>query len=461
VYTRRTDRRALAIVFFSAFVMCALVCKSHVFGWNDGSRVATVDALTASHTFVIDGSPFERGLGDEIRFHGHTYSDKQPLLPLLAAAVMFAVAPLGITLRQTPGTAIYLLTLFTVGLWFAVGCCYAFQFQRLLGFDRKVAGAVAALTGLGTLALPYAAVFANHVPCGAAALAGCYHLVRARRGGRFDAALGGLFFSIAYAFDAASALFAVTALVLLWGGSLRSALLCGAAALPVVVLQAAFNAAISGSVIPAAYNAAVWSGSGPSPQGIGASQMLHAHSPGLYVRFLVNELVGEKGLFSFTPLAALAGYGLVAMWRAPAEMRRIALAVAATVAVFVFAIVFLSDDTATANFGERRYVDVFFVLCVALGPALAAVRSALGAFVARLLMASSIAIATLGTVNPFAGSAGEWGVLRGAAEFGALAHRAHVQAALDLVLVAGLIAAVVRLTPLGTAAAASAAPRRT
>lgn len=459
MYTRRMDRRALAVVFVAAFVVSALVCKTHVGGWNDGSRIATVDALTASGTFAIDGSPFERGLGDKISFRGHTYSDKQPLLPLLGAGVMAAAAPLGITLRQTPATAIYLLTLFTVGIWFAIGCCYAFAFQRLLGFDKQVAGAVAALTGLGTLALPYAAVLANHVPCGAAALAGCYHLVRTRRAARpFDAALGGLFFSLAYAFDAASAIFVVTVAVLLWGGSLRAALLCCAAAIPAIVLQAAFNTAISGSVIPAAYNAAVWSGSGPAPLGIGASQMLHPHAPGLYLQFLVNELIGEKGLFSFTPLTLLAGYGIAVMWRTSAEMRRIAVAVATTVVVVVFAIVFLQDDTATANFGERRYVDVFFLMGVALGPALAAVRGALGTLFARLLIVSSIAIAALGTVNPFAGNAGEWGVLRGAAEFVALAHRAHIQAAFDIVLLAAVIAAVVRLTPVGVAASPRLGP---
>ena len=73
----------------------------------------------------------------------------------------------------------------------------------------------------------------------------------------------GFFFSLAYAFDAASALFAVTVVVLLWGGSLRTALVCCAAAIPVVALQAAFNVAISGSIIPTAYNAAVWTGPVP------------------------------------------------------------------------------------------------------------------------------------------------------------------------------------------------------
>ena len=127
------DRRHLLFVFVAALALCALVTKSHVLGWNDGSRVATVDALTAARTFQIDGSPYAAGLGDEIRFRGRTYSDKPPLLSVLGAGVAAALAPAGITLRRTPGTAIYLVTLFTVGVWFAIGCTYAFAFQRLLG----------------------------------------------------------------------------------------------------------------------------------------------------------------------------------------------------------------------------------------------------------------------------------------------------------------------------------------
>src|SRR5665213_987837 len=154
----QTDRRVVALLFLIALAVCALVTKPRVVSWNDGSRIATVDALTADGTFRIDGSPFAVGLGDKIRFHGATYSDKPPLLALCAAAVALAVAPAGVSLRHTPGTAIYLVTLFTVGVWFAVGCCCAYAFARYLGLARNVAVAVAALTGVGTLALPYATV---------------------------------------------------------------------------------------------------------------------------------------------------------------------------------------------------------------------------------------------------------------------------------------------------------------
>src|SRR5665213_2377956 len=201
----QTDRRVVALLFLIALAVCALVTKPRVVSWNDGSRIATVDALTADGTFRIDGSPFAVGLGDKIRFHGATYSDKPPLLALCAAAVALAVAPAGVSLRHTPGTAIYLVTLFTVGVWFAVGCCCAYAFARYLGLARNVA----------------------------VALAGCFSAVRARDGARWAAPLAGLFFALAYAFDAAGILLALAGAIVLWGAPLRTWLAALAAGLPV------------------------------------------------------------------------------------------------------------------------------------------------------------------------------------------------------------------------------------
>jgi hypothetical protein len=440
------DRRRIAIIFCVAFVLCAIVTKRHVVSWNDGSRIATVDALTADHTFRLDGSPFAVKLGDKIIARGHTYSDKPPLLAVLGAGVALAVAPLGVSLRQTPAPAVYLVTLFTVGVWFAIGCCYAYAFQRRLGLGPRTASAVAALTGVGTLALPYATVLTNHVPCGAAALAACYHLARARDGGVRDAALGGMFIGLAYAFDAAGVVFALAGAILLWGAPLRLWLAGVAAGLPIVALQLAYNRAITGSIMPPVFNAAVWND--PSlPLQSWSSQVFHVFTAADYFGFVVNLLVGSRGLFSFTPLMLLVAYGLLLMWRAGGAQRRVAAAVLATAAVFFVLIVFLQNDADARNFGERRYVDLFFVLCVALGPALSALRGTVAVAAARVLVAASVAIAALGTVAPFAGAAGESGFAFGAAEFAALARRAPVQAALDVLLAIVLIALVLRLMP--------------
>ena len=452
---RNVERRTAVIVFALAFALCALLTKAHVTGWNDGSRFATIDSITANHTVAIDASPFAVGLGDEIRYRGTTYSDKPPLLPLLGAGVATLLAPLGITLRHTPGTAIYLITLMTVGVAFAAGCVYAFKFAQLLGYDRRLAAAVAALTGAGTLALPYATVLSNHVPCGAAALAAAYHLVRGRDGAVSQAALGGALFGLAYAFDGAGAIFAVTAVVLLWGAPFRQWLVCTAAGLPFLALQLAYNLRISGSMLPTALNASVWND--PSLLGYSwAAKVFAVYPPEHYLRLAFDLLIGSKGLFLLTPLMFVAAYGFTLMLRTPGTMRRVAIAVLATTVVYFTLVVLLQNDTESKNFGERRYVDLFFLLGIAFGPALAVVRGVAAVVAVRLAIASSVTIAALGTVVPFGGNAGESGFVFGSAAFAALERRAPVQAVLDVVLLLVILALVLRLVPLG----ASPAPQR-
>jgi hypothetical protein len=452
------DRRTSIVVFLVALAFCAALTKSHVSSWSDRSRVATVDALTSRGTFAIAGSPYAIGLGDAISFRGTTYSDKPPLLSLLATAVVLLAAPFGVTLQQTPGAAIYLMTLLTVGVWYAIGCAYAYAFQRLLGFERRIALAVAALTGAATLALPYAVVLTNHVPCGAAALAGCYHLVRARAGGTLHAALAGSFFALAYAFDAAGVLLAIAGVVLLWGRPARRWLIAIAAGLPVVALQMAYNVHVSGSILPTAFTGGVWSATAPIPAWATEPQPFVLQSPGDYVRFAATVLVGGKGLLSYTPLVLVAAYGLAVMWRAGGGLRRLAVAIVATTAVLVVMIVALQNqDVRAQNFGERRYADLFFILCVALGPALASIRGRAAAFAVRACAALSVAIAALGTVAPFGGEAGESGFSFASAAFAALYRRSPVQAALDVLLLAVVVVFVVRLLP---APVTRAAPRR-
>ena len=435
----------MLVIFLVALAFCAALTKSHVTSWSDRSRIATVDALTSRGTFVITGSPFSENLGDEITFHGKTYSDKPPLLSLLATAVALVAAPFGTSLRQTPATAIYLMTLFTVGVWFAIGCVYAFAFARLLRFERRIATAVAALTGVATLALPYAIVLTNHVPCGAAGLAGCYHVVRARNGEAAHAALAGLFFALAYAFDAAGILLAVAGAVLLWGQPARRWLIAIAAGLPVIVLQMAYNVHVSGSVLPTAFTGSVWT-TAPIPAGATEPQPFLLHSAGDYAQAALHVLVGGKGLLSYTPLVFVAAYGLAVMWRTGPVMRRLAAAIVATTVLFVVTIVALqSQDAQAQNFGERRYVDVFFVLCVALAPALAAVRGIVAAFAVRLAIVASVAIAALGTVAPFGGEAGEPGFAFASAAFVALYHRSPFQAALDGLVLIVVIVVLLRL----------------
>jgi hypothetical protein len=440
------DRRVGIAVFVIAFGLCALLTKTHVTSWNDGSRIATVDALTANKTFVIDGSPFAVNLGDKILFRGRHYSDKPPLLSLCAAGIAILAAPLGITLRHTPGTAIYLITLLTVGIWFAVGCCYAYAFQRLLGFSPRVGAAVAALSGVGTLALPYATVLTNHVPCGAAALAGCYHLVRARDEGWVHDVLAGAFFALAFAFDASGIVLASAGVVLLWRAPARRWLLCIAAGSPIVALQLMYNMLVSGSILPTAFTAGVWT-EFPLKPGASAPQPFELLSAADYARLAANLLFGGKGLLSYTPLVLVASYGVVVMHRAGGLMRRVAYAIVVATALYFVMILTLQNDFAAQNYGERRYVDLFFLMAVAIGSALTLVRSRLAVAGTRLCIVLSVCIAALGTVAPFGGAQGQSGFSFGSAEFAALMRRAPIQAGVDVLVLIVIIALVLWLVP--------------
>ena len=144
-----------------------------------------------------------------------------------------------------------------------------------------------------------------------------------------------------------------------------------AACVPVVAAQLAFNEAVSGALGPPAMNQASWAD--PSSPFHRADQaLLRFSSAGDYLRYAAYLLVGDKGLISYTPLALVCAYGFVRMAAAPGVMRRIALAIAATFVLYFVLMVAFTDDYGALNYGQRRYVDLFFLLCVGLGPALAA-----------------------------------------------------------------------------------------
>jgi hypothetical protein len=440
---RRPGRVAILVVCL-AFVLCAGLTKRHVVSWNDASRFATVDALVADHSFAIDGSAYTAATGDKIRVRGRTFSDKPPLLSALGAVVAAVLGTIGISLRRTPETAIYLITLLTVGTAFTIGCAYAFAFQRRLGFDERRSAAVAAATGLGTLALPYATVFTNHVPAGVAGLAGTYYLMFERTRPR-GAILAGLCLSLAYAFDPGAVVFAVLAIVMLAGSPPRTIALFMAACVPVVALQVGYNFIVTGSALPPIFNHAVWSD--PSlPEYIApATPLVTRFSLPSYLSFVLEQSIGSKGLFVFTPLAAVGVFGLVKMWRAGADLRRLATAIAATAIVLFGLIVVFQNDEFSRNFGERRYVDIAFLGCTSLGVACASVRGALGSIVVRIAVGASVLIAALGTVAPFAGGYNQSGFVFAWQELGTIAHRNVAQACEDVFAACVLLALVLWL----------------
>jgi hypothetical protein len=91
------------VVVLSATAVAAVSARSYVGGWNDGSRLATVECLVDHETWAIDESIFVRpplkpdlnsagdppplaGTQDKLLIGGRYYSDKSPVPAVLMAA---------------------------------------------------------------------------------------------------------------------------------------------------------------------------------------------------------------------------------------------------------------------------------------------------------------------------------------------------------------------------------------
>ncbi|HZT11625.1 MAG TPA: hypothetical protein VFA29_02415 [Candidatus Baltobacteraceae bacterium] len=432
------DRRVLW-VFAIAFALAALLTKTHTDSCNDMSRIAAIDSLAERHTFRIEQSPWG-GTCDRYTYAGHFYSDKEPLLIVMGAVVELAMRPFHVSFVTNFPLAYYLVTLFTVGLCFAAGTAYAYVLARLLGLSERIALVACRLMAVATPVLTWAVVLANHVPCGMAVLAGATHCILARRGAPAHAFLAGLFIAIAAAFDAAAVVFFLIPLFVLPRRSAVSWIAATLGALPLLAAQAAFNLHFSGSVIPPAMNGNVWDYPG--------SLFKHHYltlgvvgSADAYKDYAWYLTFGDKGLFTYSPAVVLCIWGLVLMWRNRGEQRILAAGIAASCAVFLVLTFLFTDDHSAGNYGERRYADFLALLCVALGPLLAAIRSRWAVWAVRLVVLAGIVMEAIGTVSPWTGNPGfTWNLDR----FHTIWLHAPWSAAIDVLGFLGVVAVAMR-----------------
>ncbi|HET7376862.1 MAG TPA: hypothetical protein VFK30_09150, partial [Anaerolineae bacterium] len=79
------SRRLFGFILFALFVLLwASLTKIDTHSWQEESRMATIQALVEQNTFIIDYTEFNR-TGDKVFINGHYYSDKPPLLSVVAA----------------------------------------------------------------------------------------------------------------------------------------------------------------------------------------------------------------------------------------------------------------------------------------------------------------------------------------------------------------------------------------
>jgi hypothetical protein len=344
-----------AAVWAGAALIALGGARPYAGGWNDGSRLATVEALVDHHTLAIDRSAFvrvppdavargappysprepgllETGTLDKLLIRGHFYSDK----PAVVSALMAVPYQLwewcgGPPAARRPDLYCLLMTLTTSGAAYAAAVGCVFQLGRRVGLPPAPRLALTASFALATTALTYTRLVNNHVMLlgvGAALMLNLVGLGQELRDGRrpwFRLVVLGTLAGLGYCLDLGTgpALLACGFVLLVYRcRRFAPVAVAAAAALPWVAAHHALNYAIGGVFKPinAVPDYLAWPGSPFSPDNM--TGVFH-HGPLPLLVYAAGLLYGKQGFLTHNlPLLLLfPALGVVlrpAMWRAEA-----------------------------------------------------------------------------------------------------------------------------------------------
>jgi hypothetical protein len=191
----RRDVRAIAnreppwapwLVLAVSAAVAVMAARPYAGSWNDGSRLASVEALVDHGTLAIDDSifvhvpaellasgrgPYQRdnpwgrlGTQDKLFIAGHYYSDKPPVISCLMAGLYQAARWCGLPrAAERPDLFCWLLTLATSSLAYVAAVWFLWRLGGVVGLGPSQRLGWTASFGLATVAVPYAEHVNNHM----------------------------------------------------------------------------------------------------------------------------------------------------------------------------------------------------------------------------------------------------------------------------------------------------------
>lgn len=370
--------------------------------WNDESRMATIQSLVESGSFVIDRSSFIT-TGDKVFIDGHFYSDKPPAPALLGAAVYAPLYMAGLRLHEGNSIAYFLITLLTVGTCWLFGTLAFFYALRFTGMDAEHGLLAGVALGLGTIFLTWSTTFNNHEFAAGFLAIGFLFLLKARYEQRVqqNLAIAGLFLSLAGAADIPAGVFYMLFLLnVLRDPALRKA--AGFYLAPLLLTIAptlAINYMIHGSVMPVQiyrsyfdYPGSPWLGS-PDLSGMSTNEWRFALLYGL------QTLIGPRGFLLYNPLLFVSIWGLAREIRRKGTFFYEALCVAAGSCAVLLYYWRMTTNYGGWSYSIRWFVPLIPLLLFFFYPYLQHLNAKRPAF--KALLGVSVVIAFVGALNPW------------------------------------------------------------
>lgn len=343
------SRKELILVLMVSLLVALVSARPYAGGWNDGSRLATVESLVDFGTLAIDRSIFVdparakgvaapytpqqpqlmgSGTLDKVLVKGRFYSDK-PEVPalLMAAGYEFLQWTTGLQASSRPDLFVYVMTLISSGLAYVTAVLAIHLLARRVLYGSSRALAVTISFALGSSALAYARQVNSHEQLLAVAcvlLVGLHSLPRKLLESPSPRGLMvgmGLLTGLGYSMEFAAGpllLIAILPLIayrcrVMGRRGLGMVALFLLSALPFIVLHHALNYRIGGTLRPVSTVAEYlfWSG---SPFGFNNATGPWLHR-GIWrsVTYTLELLFGKKGFLLHQPVLLLAFFGGIAV----------------------------------------------------------------------------------------------------------------------------------------------------
>lgn len=389
-------------IFLGFFLLHALLTNP-IIGVNANiySRLAVIQSLVENNTFIIDRSAFISTI-DKYFYNGHYYSDKPPILALASSVIYFISNNfLGLSFDSNPHLTYYSIVLMTVGLLTSIGLVYLHKSALVLGADKAWATAIVLVGGLGTLMLPYSTIYINHAASGALLAVGFYYLLRIGEES-LAPVLAGLFISLAGSIDIAIFIFVPVSAIAIYRASWRDKISFFFAAMGILSIYFTLNFIFSGSFKPPAMNPQLWDYPGSIFSASNLSGLAKASSGSEQLRYAFHMLVGDRGLFYYTPVLVFSFCGaLVSILGAKHENRHVYFAILLGTVLYICSYILRTNNYAGWSYGIRWYANLMLLLCLPLIPVGNWVRASplwRGSFLA--LASISIFLAFIGVAEP-------------------------------------------------------------
>jgi hypothetical protein len=253
-----------AIVLLGAAVIAGLSARPYVGGWNDGSRLASVECLVDHATWTIDqsrfvDSPDGGGTKDKLLIGGKFYSDKSPVPALLMAGEYALIKSItGWTFANRPSIVCEMLCLATAGLAYILAVWSIDRLGRLVGLSTWASLGLTASFALATVAPVYARHVNNHSLLLAVTAMLLFELTRLSRTAAIDRSTfrllaAGSLAGLAYTIDlgAGPVITLGAAAMVAYRRRMRGLIPFAAAVAPWLLLHHGLNFAIGGTLGPA------------------------------------------------------------------------------------------------------------------------------------------------------------------------------------------------------------------